>query len=150
MNERIAQPKVYQLQPAITKSLIALGQAAQASGLEASLIHLIKLRASQINGCAYCLHLHANEARKDGESQTRLDLLSAWHEVPIFNAREKAALKWTEILTLIANGGVTDEQYNAVADEFTQEEIVNLTAAIVTINSWNRISIGFHFLPKLD
>jgi AhpD family alkylhydroperoxidase len=150
MNERIAQPKVYQIQPAITKSLIALGQAAQASGLEASLIHLIKLRASQINGCAYCLHLHSNEARKDGESQTRLDLLSAWHEVPIFSSREKAALRWTEVLTLVANGGVTDEQFNAVAEEFTQEEIVNLTTAIVTINSWNRISIGFHFLPKVD
>jgi AhpD family alkylhydroperoxidase len=149
MSERIAQSNVYQIQPAIAKSLLALGQAAQASGLETSLIHLMKLRASQINGCAYCLHLHANEARKDGESQTRLDLLSAWHEVPIYTAREKAALKWTEILTLVANGGVTDEQFNQVAQEFTPEEIVNLTAAIVAINSWNRISIGFHFLPNV-
>lgn len=150
MNDRIPQASVYQLQPAIAKSLLGLGQAAIASGLEVSLVHLIKLRASQINGCAFCQHMHANEARHDGETQTRLDVLAAWHEVPIFTARERAALAWTEALTLIAGKGVSEEEFNKVSAEFTQEEIINLTAAIVAINSWNRISVGFNFIPKFD
>jgi AhpD family alkylhydroperoxidase len=150
MNDRIPQASVYQLQPAIAKALLGLGQAAIASGLEVSLIHLIKLRASQINGCAFCQHMHANEARHDGETQTRLDVLAAWHEVPIFTARERAALGWTEALTLIAGKGVSEEEFNKVSAEFTQTEIINLTAAIVAINSWNRISVGFNFIPKFD
>jgi AhpD family alkylhydroperoxidase len=150
MNDRIPQASVYQLQPAIAKSLLGLGQAAIASGLEVSLVHLIKLRASQINGCAFCQHMHANEARHDGETQTRLDILAAWHEVPIFTTRERAALAWTEALTLIAGKGVSDDEFNKVSAEFTQEEIINLTAAIVAINSWNRISVGFNFIPKFD
>jgi AhpD family alkylhydroperoxidase len=149
MNDRIPQASVYQLQPAIVKSLLGLGQAAIASGLEVSLIHLIKLRASQINGCAFCQHMHANEARHDGETQTRLDVLAAWHEVPFFSDRERAALGWTEALTLIAGKGVNEEEFSKVAAEFTQAEIVNLTAAIVAINSWNRIAVGFNFTPKL-
>ena len=150
MNDRIPQASLYQLQPAIAKSLLGLGQAAIASGLEVSLVHLIKLRASQINGCAFCQHMHANEARHDGETQTRLDVLAAWHEVPIFTTRERAALAWTEALTLIAGKGVPEEEFNKVSAEFTQAEIINLTAAIVAINSWNRISVGFNFIPKFD
>ncbi|HSX52295.1 MAG TPA: carboxymuconolactone decarboxylase family protein [Cellvibrio sp.] len=146
MSKRITQPDVYKLQPAILKSLIGLGDAA-ASELEHSLIHLVKLRASQLNGCAFCQHMHANEARKDGEQQHRLDVLPAWKEVDIFSARERAALAWTEALTLVANDGVSDEIYAATAQHFTEKELVNLTAAIVTINAWNRIAVGFHFAP---
>ena len=146
MSKRITQPDVYKLQPTILKSLIGLGDAA-ASELEHSLIHLVKLRASQLNGCAFCQHMHANEARKDGEQQHRLDILPAWKEVDIFSARERAALAWTEALTLVANDGVSDEIYAATAQHFTEKELVNLTAAIVTINAWNRIAVGFHFAP---
>lgn len=149
MNERIAQSELYKAQPAIPKTLLALGKAAEDSGLEISLIHLVKLRASQLNGCAFCQHMHANEARHDGETQTRLDLLPAWHEVPIFSERERAALSWTETLTLVAGKGVSDEQFAQASTQFTLEEIVNLTAAIVAINAWNRIALGFHFLPKI-
>ncbi len=146
MSKRIIQRDVYKLQPAIAKSLIDLGDAA-AHELEHSLIHLVKLRASQINGCAFCQHMHANEARKDGEQQHRLDVLPAWKEVDIFSARERAALAWTEAMTLVANEGISDEIYAATAQHFTEKELINLTAAIVTINAWNRIAVGFHFAP---
>jgi AhpD family alkylhydroperoxidase len=146
MQHRISQPDVYKIQPALLKSLIGLGDAA-ASELEHSLIHLVKLRASQINGCALCLHMHTNEARKDGEQQHRLDVLSAWREVAIFSARERAALEWTEILTRVADQRDTEASYAQLTQHFSEKEIVNLSAAIVTINAWNRISVGFHFTP---
>lgn len=146
MQERISRTDVYKLQPALVKSLVGLGDAA-ASELEHSLIHLVKLRASQINGCAFCQHMHANEARKDGEEQHRLDVLPAWHEVEIFSARECAALAWTEKLTRIADQGVSDASYTQIAEHFSEKEIVNLTAVIVAINAWNRIAVGLHFAP---
>lgn len=150
MKERIPYADVYKTQPILAKALINVGEAVLASGLEISLYHLVKLRASQINGCAFCQHMHVNEARKDGESQTRLDLLAAWREVPIFTDRERAALSWTETLTQIAGKAVSDDDFAKVSTEFTQSEIVNLTSVIVAINSWNRIAIGFNFIPKLD
>ena len=149
MNERIAYASVYKAQPILAKSLVDIGEAVLASGLEASLYHLIKLRASQINGCAFCQHMHANEARHDGETQTRLDVIAAWREVPFFTDRERAALGWTEALTQIAGKGVSDDDFAKVSAEFNTAEIVNLTAVIVTINSWNRIAVGFGFIPKL-
>lgn len=150
MQERIPSSNVYKAQPILAKSLIDIGEAALASGLEISLYHLVKLRASQINGCAFCQHMHVNEARHDGETQTRLDVLAAWREVPIFTNRERAALGWTEALTQIAGKGVSDDEFAKVSAEFTQTEIVNLTAVIVAINSWNRIAVGLGFIPKLD
>ena len=147
MQQRIKQPEVYKLQPAILKSLIDLGNAA-ADGLEHSLIHLVKLRASQINGCAFCQHMHANEARKDGEQQHRLDVLPAWREVAIFSARERAALAWTEALTQLSTQGVSDTCFTEVREHFNETEIVNLSAAIATINAWNRIAVGFNFAPN--
>lgn len=150
MQERIAYAKTYQHQPVLANSLLAIGNAALSSGLEVSLYHLIKLRASQINGCAFCQHMHVNEARKDGESQTRLDLLAVWREVAIFNPRERAALAWTEALTQVANQGISDAQFAEVAQAFSEAEIVNLTSVIVAINAWNRIAIGFNFAPKID
>lgn len=150
MQERIVPADVYTAQPVLAKSLLNIGEAALASELEISLHHLVKLRASQINGCAFCQHMHVNEARHDGETQTRLDVLAAWREVPIFTARERAALGWTEALTQIAGKGVSDDEFAKVSAEFTQTEIVNLTGLIVEINSWNRIAVGFNFIPKLD
>ncbi|WP_331344032.1 carboxymuconolactone decarboxylase family protein [Cellvibrio sp. UBA7661] len=147
MQQRIKQPDVYKLQPAILKSLIDLGNAA-ADELEHSLIHLVKLRASQINGCAFCQHMHANEARKDGEQQHRLDVLPAWREVAIFSARERAALAWTEALTQLSTHSVSDTCFTEVREHFNEKEIVNLSAAIATINAWNRIAIGFNFAPN--
>jgi AhpD family alkylhydroperoxidase len=148
MKERIAYQTTYQLQPALANSLIDLGEAA-AQKIEVALVHLVKLRVSQINGCAFCLHMHVNAARKDGEKQSRLDVLPAWKEVPVFSARERAALAWAEKLTLLANNEVHDEDFAAVREQFSEEEIVNLTAIIVAINAWNRISVGFHFIPAI-
>ena len=148
MKERIAYSKVYNLQPVLAKTLMELGDTA-AQNIDHSIIHLVKLRASQINGCAFCQHMHVNEARKDGEKQSRLDVLPAWKEVPVFSDRERAALAWTEKLTLVANHEIHDEDFAMVREQFSDEEIVNLTAAIVTINAWNRIAVGFHFIPNI-
>jgi AhpD family alkylhydroperoxidase len=146
MKERIEKASVYKIQPALYKALGGLGEAA-ATNLEHSLVHLVKLRASQINGCAFCQHMHANEARKDGEKQSRLDILPAWREVPVFSARERAALDWTEAATRLSHTSPTDDQFTQLSQVFTQEEIVNLTITIATINAWNRIAVSFNFFP---
>lgn len=149
MKERISYPNVYKTQPVLAKSLLAIGEAVLASGLEISLYHLVKLRASQINGCAFCQHMHINEARRDGENQNRLDLLPVWRELSVYNERERAALEWTEALTLVSGNGISDAQFAAVSQVFSESEVINLTAVIVQINAWNRIGIGFNFVPEL-
>lgn len=149
MSERISRSQVYKIQPAIVQHLVGLAKAAEDSGLAKSLIHLMKIRASQLNGCAFCQHMHAVEARHDGELQPRLDVLPAWREVgAVFSAKEQAALRWTEALTLLAAHGVSDADYAAVTAVYSEAEILNLTALIVTINSWNRIAVAFHFQPE--
>ncbi len=117
------------------------------SRLEPSLLELVKMRASQINGCAYCIDMHSKDARAKGETEQRLYALSAWRETPFFSDRERAALSWTEAITLIGSGHASDEVYEEVRKRFTEEELVNLTMAIVTINGWNRFSIGFRAVP---
>jgi AhpD family alkylhydroperoxidase len=112
-------------------------------GLEVLLIELIKIRASQVNGCAYCIDRHTKDARGAGESEQRIYLLSAWRDAPFYTERERAALEWTEALTLIANDHVPDEIYQLVKPHFTDEELVNLTLAVATINAWNRLFISF-------
>lgn len=112
-------------------------------GLEESLMELVEIRASQINGCAACLHMHTAAARKRGESEERLYLLDAWRESPLYSARERAALAWTEALTLVSETHAPDEAYQALQAQFTPEEQVALTLLIVTINGWNRVQIGF-------
>lgn len=111
--------------------------------LEAPLIHLVKMRASQINGCAYCLDMHSKDARAEGETEQRLYGLSAWHEAPFYSGRERAALAWTEALTLIAKTHAPDEVYEEARKHFSDAELVDLTLAIVAINGWNRFAIGF-------
>ena len=119
----------------------------QSSGLEPSLRELIKIRASQINGCAYCIDMHTKDARATGETEQRLYALNAWRETPFFSERERAALEWTEAITLITAGHVPDDVFFSVRQYFNEEELVNLTLAIVAINGWNRLAIAFRSVP---
>ncbi len=135
--------------PKAIQSLRDLTHTIAASGLEKSLLELVKIRASQINGCAYCLHMHARDARADGETEDRIYLLDGWREAPCYTDRERAALAWTEALTLVAQTHAPDEDYDALRAQFSEEEQVNLTLAITTINAWNRIVIGFRSVPDV-
>jgi len=125
------------------KALLALEASLASSGLEPALMELVKLRASQINGCAYCIHMHATDARKNGEHEMRLYMLNAWHESPLYSDRERAALAWTEALTLLAQTGAPDADYDLVKSQFSEAEQVNLTLLIGAINVWNRLQVGF-------
>jgi len=119
----------------------------ESSKLEPSLIELVKMRASQINGCAFCIDMHSKDARAEGETEQRLYALNAWRETPFFTDRERAALAWAEAVTLVAEGHVPDAVYEDARQQFSDEELVNLTLAIVTINGWNRLSIAFRAVP---
>ena len=145
MEQRIDPKKVT---PAAYKAIAGLQNFVDQSSLDARLRELIKIRASQINGCAYCLAMHTRDARKLGETDERMHLLNAWREAPIFSAREQAALAWTEALTLITQGHVPDEVYEQVRRQFSEDEIVELTLAVIAINSWNRIAISFRAIPQ--
>lgn len=125
------------------QAVVALDTYVQGCGLEAGLLDLIKTRASQINGCAFCIDMHTREARERGETEQRLYLLNAWREWDIYNARERAALAWTEAVTLVSESHVPDEVYNEVIECFSEQELVKLTVAIGLINMWNRIAISF-------
>lgn len=140
---------IYRAAPDALKAMIALSDYANGCGLENSLLHLIKLRASQINGCANCIHMHFHEALADGEIADRLILLDAWRETTIYTPREQAALRWTEALTLVAETGAPDEDYDAVRAEFTEADIMRLSVAITTINAWNRLAIGARVTPRV-
>jgi AhpD family alkylhydroperoxidase len=129
--------------PQSLKPLFALGAQVEASGLEHSLLELVKMRASQINGCAYCIDMHTKDARAAGETEQRLYLLDAWREAPLYTERERAALAWTEAVTLVADGHVPDDAYEEASNNFTEGELVSLTLAIVAVNSWNRLNIAF-------
>jgi AhpD family alkylhydroperoxidase len=133
----------YQAAPDTMKALGALEAQVQASGLEQLLIELVKTRASQINGCAFCINMHTADARKYGETEQRLYLLNAWRESPLYTERERAALGWTEALTLISETHAPDEDYEAMRAQFSESEAVNLTVLIGAINAWNRVAIGF-------
>ncbi|MDP9601127.1 UNVERIFIED_ORG: AhpD family alkylhydroperoxidase [Variovorax paradoxus] len=133
----------YKASPDALKALIAFEVAIGKLGLEPKLLDLVKLRASQINGCAYCIDLHTADLRKAGETDRRLATLSVWHETPFFTGRERAALAWTEAVTQVSLTHVPDEAYEALAAQFSEAERVDLTMAINAINSWNRLSIGF-------
>jgi AhpD family alkylhydroperoxidase len=133
--------------PAGYQAMSGLEQHVRGSGLEHSLLELVKTRASQINRCAYCIDMHTKDARAEGETEQRLHALSAWRETPFFSERERAALEWTETLTLIANDGVPVELYERVRRQFTDAELVDLTLAVVVINGWNRLAISFATVP---
>ncbi len=133
--------------PGALEAMRGLEAYARQSGLERSLLELIKTRASQINGCAYCIDMHTKDARANGESEQRLYALSAWRETPFFTERERAALDWTEAVTRVADTQVPDEVYELAREHFTEKELVDLTLAIVAINGWNRLSVAFRTVP---
>lgn len=130
--------------PAAMRAQMAMERHVRECGLEHTLIELVKIRASQINGCGYCLDMHTKDARAAGETEQRIHLLSAWREAPIYTARERAALGWTEALTRLADGAPSDAHQREVRAHFTDEELVNLTTAVNVINAWNRLAIAFH------
>ncbi|EJM98816.1 carboxymuconolactone decarboxylase family protein [Phyllobacterium sp. YR531] len=125
------------------KPMLIMSDSVESDGVEKSLQELVKMRASQINGCAYCLDMHSKDARKHGETEQRIYLLNGWRESPLYSERERAALAWTEALTLVSQTHAPDSDYEVLKLHFTEEEIVKLTMLIVTINGWNRIAIGF-------
>ena len=135
--------------PDSMKPLMALEAQVQASGLEKPLIELVKTRASQINGCAYCINMHTQDARKNGETEQRLYLLDAWRESPVYSDRERAALAWTEAVTRISETHAPDDVYEEVRAQFTEADTANLTMLIATINAWNRIAISFRLVPPV-
>lgn len=137
----------YAVAPKLLDELIRYARTVEAMGLEKSLLELVKIRASQINGCAICLHMHAEEARRQGESEDRILMLSAWHETGLYSPREKAALAWTEALTRLTETHAPDEAYEAVKAEFSDEELVKLTLMINVINNFNRFGVGFRVSP---
>ncbi|MCK9350385.1 MAG: carboxymuconolactone decarboxylase family protein [Clostridiales bacterium] len=142
-----------EVSPGVIKAMMGLENHARKSGLEPSLLELVKVRASQLNGCAYCLDMHTKDARAAGETELRLYGLSAWREAPYYTARERAALAFTESVTLITMSHVSDEEFNMARKEFSEKELVDLTLAIVAINGWNRLAIAFrseagHYRPR--
>jgi AhpD family alkylhydroperoxidase len=138
------EPRINLQSPAaadVMKAMYGLGAPLRNSSLEPRLRELIKVRASQLNGCAYCLDMHTKDARAHGETEQRLYALSAWRETPFFTDRERAGLEWTEHLTLVASKGISDELWARVREHFSEEEMIHLTLAVVEINSWNRLAI---------
>jgi AhpD family alkylhydroperoxidase len=143
-----ARLDVQKVSPAAYRAMLGLEMFVhKQSKLEPALIQLIKMRASQINGCAYCIDMHSKDARAEDETEQRLYALSAWRETPFFTDRERAALALTEAITLIREDHVSDALYENAKNSFSEEELVNLTLAIITINGWNRLAITFQFVP---
>jgi AhpD family alkylhydroperoxidase len=144
MQERL---KYTEIAPDGYRAMAGLENYVRSSGLELSLLELAKLRASQINGCAYCIDMHTKDARARGETEQRLYALSAWHETPFFSDRERAALAWTEAVTRVSEKHVPDNVYEQARKHFGEKELVDLTFAIVAINAWNRLAISFRTVP---
>ncbi|HST10583.1 MAG TPA: carboxymuconolactone decarboxylase family protein [Terriglobales bacterium] len=130
-------------------AMLGLEKYLKECGLEESLLHLVKMRASQINGCAYCLDMHWKDARASGETEQRLYSLDAWRECPFYTDRERAALAWSDAVTLVADGHVPDAVYEEVRPHFTEMELCDLTLAVATINAWNRLAIAGRLVPGL-
>jgi AhpD family alkylhydroperoxidase len=146
MKERISLEAV----PDAYKAMGKLQAYVSGSGLDPRLRELINLRASQINGCAFCIAMHVAEARKLGVHEEQIHLINVWREAPIYSARERAALAWTEAVTVLSDGHVPDDVYETASAHFSEQELANLTYAIVTINSWNRLCISFRVVPKVS
>jgi AhpD family alkylhydroperoxidase len=145
MQTRLDIPKV---KPAALQAMLSFEESVRKiSNLEPSLLHLVRMRASQINGCANCLDMHSKEARAEGETEQRLYTLDAWEETPFFTDRERAALLWTEAVTRVSEDRVPDRVYDEVRQRFSEEELVNLTLTVVSINSWNRLCVSFRVVP---
>ena len=139
----------YSSSPEAMKAMMQLEVAVGKLGLEPALIEIIKLRASQVNGCAYCVDMHTMDMRKAGEDERRIATVCVWRETPFFTARERAVLGWTEALTRLADTHAPDAEYDAMKAEFSDKEMVDVTLAINTINAWNRFGVGFRKVPAL-
>lgn len=133
--------------PGAMQALLGLQTHVDACGLEHGLLELVKYRASQLNGCAWCMDMHTKDARAAGETEQRLYLLGAWRECPFYSERERAALAWTEAVTRLPDGSVSDEVFAAARAQFSEQELVELTLAIIAINGWNRINVAFRTVP---
>ena len=133
--------------PGVMQAMFGLERQVRQAGFDHKLLNLVRMRASQINGCAYCLDMHSKDARAIGETEQRLYGLDAWREAPYYSARERAALEWTEALTLVSGTHVPDEVYERVREQFPEEELVHLSLAIVAINGWNRLNIAARTVP---
>src|SRR6185437_4741772 len=133
--------------PGIVHAMLGLERQVEKAGLDQKLLDLVRMRASQINGCAYCLNMHGKDTRANGETEQRLYGLEAWRETPYYSARERAALEWTEALTLIAETHAPDEVYERVREQFSEDQLVHLTLAIVAINGWNRLNVAARTVP---
>jgi AhpD family alkylhydroperoxidase len=145
MNPRLSNP--FQPAPEVIKAMMTLEGSIKASGLEPGLLYLLKLRASQMNGCAFCIDMHVREAKAHGVVDAKLHMLNAWRESSLYDERERAALAWTEALTRIADTCAPDADYEPLRQVFSESEQVNLTLAIASINSWNRLQVGFRAVP---
>jgi AhpD family alkylhydroperoxidase len=141
---------IFQTAPDGTKAMVAVETAIEKSGLEHGLLELVRLRTSQINGCAFCINMHVDDAVKHGESNKRLHLLDAWRESSLYTNRERAALNWTESLTRIAKTGAPDEDYELLKHHFNETEIAHLTLLIGAINLWNRVQIGLRAVHPVE
>jgi len=142
-----ARIDVTKIAPEAYQAMAGIGHYVRRSGLEESLLNLIYMRSSQINGCAYCIDMHSKDARAAGETEQRLYALDAWRETRFYTERERAALAWTEAVTLVSQGHVADQVYAVARSQFSEKEIVDLTLAVVEINSWNRIAIRLRAVP---
>ena len=145
-----ARLNAFQAATDLMKAVLALSEASKASVLETGIKELVKIRASQINGCAFCLEMHTREARALGESEERLHLIAGWRESPLYNARERAALAWTEALTLVADTHAPDDVYDTARQQFTDQELTELTVGIGLINLWNRVQVGFRAIHPVQ
>jgi AhpD family alkylhydroperoxidase len=143
MNTPTQRLQYSKVAPDAFRAMLALEEYSRSSGLEASLLHLVKVRASDLNGCAFCIDMHTKEARAAGENEQRLYAVAAWRDTPFFSPRERAALAWTDAVTRLGYDGVPDEVYQTARAQFDEAELVRLTIAIVAINGWNRLSIAF-------
>ncbi|HEX7019939.1 MAG TPA: carboxymuconolactone decarboxylase family protein [Gemmatimonadaceae bacterium] len=133
--------------PGIIHAMLGLERQVHKAGLDSKLVDLVRMRASQINGCAYCLDMHSKDARANGETEQRLYGLEAWRETPYYSDRERAALEWTEALTLVAQTHAPDEVYERVKEQFSEDELLHLTLAVIAINGWNRLNIAARTVP---
>jgi AhpD family alkylhydroperoxidase len=144
-----ARINITKVAPEAYQAMGGLGKYVRQSGLEQPLLELVRMRASQINGCAFCLDMHSKDARAAGETEQRLYALNAWREAPFYTERERAALAWTEALTLVSQTHVPDDVYEMARKQFSEKEIVDLTLAVAEINAWNRISISLRAVPGI-
>jgi AhpD family alkylhydroperoxidase len=146
---RLTYDAFAKIAPAAKDALLAMGKSADESGIDKQIIELVKLRVSQINNCAFCLQIHLNTARRLGMPAEKIDLVATWHEAGVYSEKECAALAWAEALADLAGGSVTDDEYEAIREHFSEEEVVFLSVSIANINAWNRLGASFRFAPPI-